>query len=173
MTKHRASCVLLALSFFACRVQFIHGANECRDINEDASVRKVECGGLTGFSSSSHLRKPVENFGKVFASLPRMCAEMPLPGSTIDNVYTLVCIFDTLLPLFSFTIIAVAQRGSIPLASIFLPWLHTEHQSRLKRNLSNQRKETSQIRKVVPCQWYSRIPAHGRPASTTSGRKRH
>ena len=102
-----------------------------------------------------------------------MCAEMPLPGNTTDNVYTLVCRFDTRLPMFSLTIIAVAQRGSIPLANIFLPWLHTEHHARLKRNFSTQRKETSQIRKVVPCPWYWIIPAHGRPASTTSGRKRH
>ena len=36
---------------------------------------------------------------------------------------------------------------------------------------ANQRKETSQIRKVVTWHWI--IPAHGRPASTMSGRKRH
>src|SRR5208283_3516766 len=100
-----------------------------------------------------------------------MCADMPLPGGTIDNVYTLVCSFDTPLPLLSF--IDIAQTGIIPLANNFLHWLHTEHQARLKRNFANQRKETSQIRTVVPCLWYSRIPAHGRPASTISGRKRH
>src|SRR5271157_1401548 len=102
-----------------------------------------------------------------------MCAELPLPGDTRYNVYMLVCRFDTLLFLFAFTIIDVAQRGNIPLANIFLLWLHTEHQARLKRNFSTQRKETSHIRTVVPCRWYSRIPAHGRPASITSGRKRH
>src|SRR5271157_4118405 len=102
-----------------------------------------------------------------------MCAEMPLSGITIDNVYTLVCRFDTPLPVLSFTIIDVAQRDNDPLADIFLPWLHTEHQTRLKRNSTNQRKETSHIRTVVPCPWYSRIPAHDRPASTMSGRKRH
>src|SRR5271157_1903286 len=104
-----------------------------------------------------------------------MCAEMPLPGNTTDNVYTLVCRFDTLLPLFSFTIIDVAQRDrdNDPLADIFLPWLHTEHHARLKHHFSTQRKETSHIRTVVPCPWYSRIPAHDRPASTMSGRKRH
>src|SRR5208283_3972373 len=102
-----------------------------------------------------------------------MCAEMPLPGNTRYSVYMLVCSFDTLLLLLKFTIIDVVQRANIPLASDFFPWLHAEHQARLKRNATNQRKETSQIRKVVPCQWCSRIPAHGRPASTTSGRKRH
>src|SRR5271165_6682484 len=102
-----------------------------------------------------------------------MGAEMPLPGNTTDNVYTLVCRFDTPLPLFGITIIDVAQRGNVPLQNTFLPWLHTEHQTRLKRNLTNQRKETSHIRTVVPCLWYWRIPAHGRPASIMSGRKRH
>src|SRR5271165_3141571 len=101
-----------------------------------------------------------------------MCAEMPLPGNTIDNVYTLACRFDTPLPLFSFANIGVAQRGNIPLANIFSPWLHTEHQTRLKHHFSTQRKETSHIRTVVPCPWYWRIPAHDRPASITSGRKR-
>src|SRR5208283_4679354 len=91
-----------------------------------------------------------------------MCAEMPLPGNTTDNVYTLVCRFDTPLPPFSFTIIDVAQRGNVPLADICLPLLHSEHQARLKRNLTNQRKETSHIRPVVPCPWYWIIPAHGR-----------
>src|SRR5271157_4579557 len=100
-----------------------------------------------------------------------MCAETPLPGDTIDNVYTLVCRFDTPLPLFSF--INVTQRGNGALQNIFLPRLHTKHQARLKHHFSTQRKETSQIRKVVPCPWYWRIPAHGRPASITSGRKRH
>src|SRR5271166_3945906 len=102
-----------------------------------------------------------------------MCAEMPLPGSTIDNIYTLVCRFDTPLPPFSFTIIDVAQSGNIALANIFSPCLHTEHQERLKHHFSTQRKETSQIRKVVPCLWYWIIPAHDRPASIMSGRKRH
>src|SRR5271157_177572 len=102
-----------------------------------------------------------------------MCAEMPLPGITSYNIYMLVCSFETPLRVFSFTIIAVAQGDNDPLADIFLPWLHTEHQARLKRNVTNQRKETSHIRTVVPCPWYSRIPAHDRPASITSGRKRH
>src|SRR5271157_2258768 len=102
-----------------------------------------------------------------------MCAETPLPGDTIDNVYTLVCRFNTPLPLFGFTIIGVTRRDNVPLADIFLPWLHTKHQARLKHHFSTQRKETSQIRTVVPCPWYSRTPAHDRPASITSGRKRH
>src|SRR5271165_1784583 len=102
-----------------------------------------------------------------------MCAEVPLPGNTRYNVYMPVCRFDTLLLLFSITIIDAAQRGNVPLANIFLTWLHTEHQARLKHHLSTQRKETSHIRKVVPCPWYWIIPAHGRPASTMSGRKRH
>src|SRR5271157_2136781 len=102
-----------------------------------------------------------------------MCAEMPLPGDIRYNVYMLVCSFDTPLPLFSFTIIDIAQRGNVPLANIFSPWLHMQHQARLKHHFSTQRKETSQIRQVVPCPWYWIIPAHGRPASTMSGRKRH
>src|SRR5271157_6224839 len=47
---------------------------------------------------------------------------------------TLVCRFDTPLPVFSLTIIDVAQRDNDPLADIFLPWLHTEHQARLKHH---------------------------------------
>src|SRR5271157_2400834 len=102
-----------------------------------------------------------------------MCAEMPLPGNTRYNVYMLACSFDTLLLLLKFTIIDVGQRGNVSPTNNFLPWLHTEHQARLKHHCSTQRKETSQIRKVVPCPWSWRIPAHGRPASITSGRKRH
>src|SRR3974390_3303333 len=101
-----------------------------------------------------------------------MCAEMPLPGGTIDNVYTLVCRFDNPLLLFSFTIIDVAQRDNVLFANTFSPWLHPAHRARLKHHFSTQRKETSQIRKVVPCLWYSRIPAPDRPASIMSGRKR-
>ena len=68
----------------------------------------------------------------------------------------------------------VANHASLirddPPANYSLPWLHTEYQARLKHRFSIQRKDTNLIRKSGP--WYSTTPAHDRPASIMSGRRK-
>ena len=88
---------LLALPFFACRVQFIHVADACRCINEDASVRKVERGGLTRSEVSRICEVTCEKLWQGNCSVTAYVRREAIFRQFLDTLYTVVCRFDILL----------------------------------------------------------------------------
>jgi len=95
VTKQGASRVSLALSFFACRVQFIHSADVCRCINEEASVRKIERGGLTGSESCRTREAACEKPWQRNCLIATYVRREAISRQFLFTFYTVVCRFDT------------------------------------------------------------------------------